>query len=276
MATLVARIAIDEPKLERAVDCCGLTRFRNGGYLFVLRARTPFNPSFDDIIKCRDDDQGQECRRYEAAGYDGGETSLYIAADTCCQSRGEHTDRRDGRGHQNRAQAFAGSRYHAFDQRTAKVTDPIEVRNHDDPIHDGDPEQRNKTDSRRHIQRDPGDVERDQPAKLHQSDATENQSYVSQQAEARIKQDNHETEDQTQDQAEARLRPLLVLEVSDPFDAITLPIKRNVVGDGALGVRQKCREAKLCGIKFHQEVAAIHVAIDGAFAQLQLDARNFR
>src|SRR5262249_50681223 len=78
------------------------------------------------------------------------------------------------------------------------------------------------------------------------------------------------------DKAETGLGALLVLEMADPFEAEALRIERDLVADGSFGVRQKRREAAAGGIEFHHEVAAIHVAIDRAFALLQLGPRDLR
>src|SRR6516165_7603293 len=64
--------------------------------------------------------------------------------------------------------------------------------------------------------------------------------------------------------------------MADPFDAIVFRIERNLVRDGFFCVRQKKREAAARGIEFDHEVAAVHIAIDRAFALLQFDARDLR
>src|SRR5262249_41146956 len=126
-----------------------------------------------------------------------------------------------------------------------------------------------------HVERDPADLERDQAAERCQRHNTKNQSYVPKHTESRIKQDDHESQNQAKDQSKTRLSPLLVLEMSDPLELIRT-IKRNLFGDGALGLRQKRRQAATDRIEFDKEVASIHVAIDCAFALLALDSRNLR
>ncbi len=115
-------------------------------------------------------------------------------------------------------------------------------------------------------------MQSNQPAERRQRDDADDEDHLAQETEFRVKQDDHEPKDQAKDQNEARLCPLLVFEMSNPFDAITFRIQRNLAGHGPLGIRQKRRQAAAGGIELHHEIAAIHIAIDRAFALLQFNA----
>ncbi len=66
-----------------------------------------------------------------------------------------------------------------------------------------------------------GEMQRDQPAERRQRHDAEDEQHLPQHAELGIEQDDHQPEDQADDQREARLRALLVLELAAPFDAIS-------------------------------------------------------
>ena len=119
---------------------------------------------------------------------------------------------------------------------------------------------------------DTGDVQRDQSAERCQRHHTEDQRHLAQRAEFGKQQHDHQAEDQPEDQDEPRLSALLAFEVAAPFEAVEARIELDLLGDGLLRLRQQSRQAAAVGIELHQEVAVVHVAVDGAFAGLQLDA----
>ena len=51
-----------------------------------------------------------------------------------------------------------------LDERESGVPDPIEIGHHDDAVHDGDPEQRNKSDRGREVEVDPAKPQCPNPA----------------------------------------------------------------------------------------------------------------
>ena len=230
--------------------------------------------SFDYEIHRRQQEQGHQRRHQEASGYDCGEAALHVAAYAGCHGGRQHADGGDGRGHEDWPQALARAGHYSLHERNAEITHAIEVCHHDDPIHDGDSEQRNEPDTGGHVEGDTGDMQRNQPAERRERDDSENEDHLAQETEFRVEQHDHETEDQTKDQAEARLRALFALELPAPFEAVELRIEFYLRRNSLLRLRQQRWQASALKIEFHHKVTVIHIAIDRAFAGLQLDARD--
>ena len=75
---------------------------------------------------------------------------------------------------------------------------------------------------------------------------------------------------------EAGFGALLALELAAPFEVIVRRVELDLLGDGFLGVGHQLRQAAVFEIEFHAEITAVHVAVDRAFARLQLDLRELR
>ena len=80
----------------------------------------------------------------------------------------------------------------------------------------------------------PVDMERDQSAERRQRHDAEDEQHLAQHAELGIEQDDHQAQNQAEDQREARLGALLVLEIAAPFDAVFLAIERYLLRDRLL------------------------------------------
>ena len=121
-----------------------------------------------------------------------------------------------------------------------------------------------------------GKVQRDEPAQRRERHHQQHQHRLPEHAELGVKQRHHQPEDESEDQPEACLRPLLVLELAAPFEAIVLRIERHLVRDGFARVGQQRGQVAAAGIELHGQVALVHPARDGAFAELRADGCDLR
>src|SRR6266700_3484110 len=91
-------------------------------------------------------------------------------------------------------------------------------------------------------------------------------------AKSRIEQHDHQAEDEP----EARLGALLVLELASPFDSVLARVESNLAGNGRLGLRQQRQQIAIAVVELHRHAALVHPTRDGALAELRPDASDLR
>src|SRR6266700_3764161 len=95
-------------------------------------------------------------------------------------------------------------------------------------------------------------------------------------AKSRIEQHDHQSEDEAEDEPEARLGALLVLELASPFDSVLARVESNLAGNSRLGFRQQRQQIAIAVVELHRHAALVHPTRDGALAELRSDASDLR
>src|SRR5215471_3685775 len=88
----------------------------------------------------------------------------------------------------------------------------------------------------------------------------------------RVDQDEHEAKHQQENQCEAALSPLLVFELSTPFDSIGIFVEFDPLSHISLSFRKQGGQVAVAVVELYGQMPLIALVGNCAFPSLQLDS----
>ena len=162
----------------------------------------------------------EQQHRGHAADHDDGQRPLGLRTDL--RGKGRRQQSAQGRqvGHHHRAHALAGPFDDGLLQRPPLRAQRVEVRDQQQPVHDGDAEERNEADGRRNAEVGAGQAQGPNAAHRHRQDVAEHDHGIQPGSQGRIQQDENQAQRQRNDPHQAGLGILHFLELAGPDGAI--------------------------------------------------------